>query len=354
MHIGKITHVSANHNAVLVERSVQEECDLQGPCPDPDILAVQKLKQLVETTRNKHGWAKTKIPCKDNVNAKSTGPVTCQVESERRLVLSVAAQTASKRLSPDHVQQTNRSNVSESASNVSLEAQIVQPISSSRQLRERRNLRDSLDDLLATQQDRPMNVTPGLKRKDDKEDDIFCGGWSCSNVQKGREGQWRRASFTSSIASRRISFDKNVDLPSRISFGNVDLPLPRLSLGGTDADEGHSLQRGRDSGIWPGRFSLGSSSPRKISKLVMLFFKALKLLSLSLNAPSLTAPPPPSAPPPPHLFVSLPPSPLLLFSLSHSFPFSLPPSFPLCALARLRTSPTRNIPPHTTHTHTHT
>ena len=266
------THVSANNHAVLVERSVQEECDLQSPCPDPDILAVQKLKQLVETTRNKHGWAKTKIPCKGNVNAKSTGPVTCQVESERRLVLSVAAHTASKCLSPDHVVRgKNRGNVSESASNVSLEAQIAQPISSSRQLRERRNLRDSLDDLLATQQDRPMNVTPGLKRNDDKEEDTFCGGgWLYD--QEGREVQWRRVSFTSSIASRRISFDKNVDLPSRISFGNVDLPLPRLSLGGTDADEGHSLQRGRDSGIWPGRFSLGSSSPRKISKLVMLFF----------------------------------------------------------------------------------
>lgn len=308
MHRGKITHVSANANAVLVERSVHEECDLQSPCPDPDILAVQKLKQLVETTRNKHGWAKTKIPGKDNVNAKWTGPATCQVESERRLVLSVAAQTASKRLSPDHVQQTNRSNVSESASKVSLEAQtstahIAQPISSSRQLRERRNLRDSLDDLLATQQDRPMNVTPGLKRKDDKAEDIFCGEWSCSDAQEGRDGQWRRVSFTSSIASRRISFDKNVDLPSRISFGNVDLPLPRLSLGGTDADEGHSLQRGRDSGIWPGRFSLGSSSPRKISKLVMLFFNAKAPLSLAERTFAYCPPPSPFRP--------------LYFSLSH-------------------------------------
>ena len=75
-------------------------------------------------------------------------------------------------------------------------------------------------------------------------------GWAWEDNPLGREGKWRRVSFT----SRRLSFDA---------------PLARLSLSCSEADApgGHAETKGS---VWPGRFSLGSSSPRRVGKLVSL------------------------------------------------------------------------------------
>ena len=76
-------------------------------------------------------------------------------------------------------------------------------------------------------------------------------GWAWEDNPLGREGKWRRVSFT----SRRLSFDA---------------PLARLSLSSScsEADAPGGLDE--KGSVWPGRFSLGSSSPRRVGKLVSL------------------------------------------------------------------------------------
>ena len=102
----------------------------------------------------------------------------------------------------------------------------------------RRSVRESLSDLMLTSKS-ILKAGSGIR---DEKDLSFASGDS----HRAKNSGWRRVSFT----SRRLSFDA---------------PLPRFSMGSTC---GESQPHERDSCIWPGRFSLGSSSPRRVSKLV--------------------------------------------------------------------------------------
>ncbi len=115
-------------------------------------------------------------------------------------------------------------------------------------LASRRSVRDSLSELLqaADRAGGRQSVPEGPPAAAPVGDDC---GWAWEDNPRGRQGRWRRVSFT----SRRLSFDA---------------PLSRLSLSscsGADAAAGASEP---DGSIWPGRFSLGSSSPRRVGKLV--------------------------------------------------------------------------------------
>jgi len=112
----------------------------------------------------------------------------------------------------------------------------------------RRSVRDSLSELLqaADRAGGRQNVPEGPPAAAPVGDDC---GWAWEDNPRGREGKWRRVSFT----SRRLSFD---------------VPLSRLSLSSCSGADAAADASEPDGSIWPGRFSLGSSSPRRVGKLV--------------------------------------------------------------------------------------
>ena len=121
--------------------------------------------------------------------------------------------------------------------------------------RSRRSVRDSLSELLRAASSRQGLSDSGSGGVTEELPSVRTGdefGWAWEDNPLGREGKWRRISFT----SRRLSFDA---------------PLARLSLSTrcseADAPGGNAETKGS---VWPGRFSMGSSSPRRVGKLVSL------------------------------------------------------------------------------------
>ena len=124
-----------------------------------------------------------------------------------------------------------------------------------------RSLRDSLSQLLEG---------PGCKLSQLNVQELDSSAWcalarpagadaSADLVWEGgvdEENAWRRASFASPI--RRFSFSQ----PSEPSI----LSPPRAVHAGGDGAARHGSE------MWPGRFSVGSSSPRRVIKLVSLPF----------------------------------------------------------------------------------
>ena len=134
-----------------------------------------------------------------------------------------------------------------------------------------RSLRDSLSQLLEG---------PGCKLNQLSAQDLDSSAWcalvrpagadaSADLVWEGgvdEENAWRRASFASPI--RRFSFSQ----PSEPSI----LSPPRAVHAGGDSAARHGSE------MWPGRFSVGSSSPRRVIKLVSICIELLSMSSLLL------------------------------------------------------------------------